>query len=114
VYTIAATYANDANFNGSSASVSQKVNAKPIFTSASSTSATVSRPFSFQVTATGYPVPTFSESGRLPTGVTFNATTGVLSGTPAAGTAGTYTIIITATNSAGSTSQTFKLTVASH
>ena len=32
--------------------------------------------------------PTFTRSGALPTGVNFNTTTGVLSGTPAAGTGG--------------------------
>ena len=34
--------------------------------------------------ATGFPAPTLSESGTLPSGVTFNPATGVLSGTPAA------------------------------
>jgi hypothetical protein len=110
VSTIAATYGSDANFSGSSGSVSQVVNAKPVFTSASSTTATVGHSFRFQVAASGYPAPTFTESGRLPSAVTFTAS-GVLSGTPASGTAGTYTFTITATNSAGTTTQTFKLTV---
>jgi hypothetical protein len=113
-FTVAATYANDPNFNGSSGSVAQTVNTKPVITSDNSTHARVGRSFSFQVTATGYPAPTFAESGNLPTGVTFNAATGVLSGTPAAGTAGTYTFTIKATNAAGSTTQTFSLTVSSH
>ena len=30
------------------------------------------------MTATGFPAPTFSETGALPTGVTLNATAGVL------------------------------------
>src|SRR5205085_11568762 len=43
----------------------------------------------FTVTATGSPAPTLSlTSGTLPSGVTFNATTGILSGTPT--TAGTF------------------------
>src|SRR5581483_10449014 len=46
----------------------------------------------FTVIASGNPSPTLSESGVLPTGVTFNPSTGVLSGTPASGTSGTYTI----------------------
>ena len=41
-----------------------------------------------RVTATGNPLPTLSETGALPSGVSFNAATGILSGTPAAGTAG--------------------------
>ena len=51
----------------------------------------------FTVTATGNPAPTFSETGALPSGVTLSAS-GVLSGTPAAGTAGNYPIVITAKN----------------
>ena len=35
-------------------------------------------------------------------------------GTPANGTTGNYTVTITATNSIGSTSQTFHLTVTAH
>ncbi|HEV3298088.1 MAG TPA: malectin domain-containing carbohydrate-binding protein [Planctomycetaceae bacterium] len=66
----------------------------------------------FTVTATGYPKPTWSEAGTLPSGVTFNTSTGVLSGTPAAGTGGTYSLTFTATNGVGTAaSQTFTLTV---
>jgi PKD repeat protein len=43
--------------------------------------------------------------------VSFNANTGVLSGSPNNGSAGTYTVTITATNSFGSASQTFTLHV---
>ncbi len=84
---------------------------KPGFTSPNSTTFTVGVAGSFTVTATGPPAPTLSESGALPSGVTFTAATGVLAGTPATGTAGTYTITFTATNAAGSTTQTFTLTV---
>jgi hypothetical protein len=38
----------------------------------------------------------------------------VLSGTPSAGTTGTYNVTITATNSFGSTSQAFTLNVTAH
>ena len=50
-----------------------------------------------------------TQSGALPSGVTFNG--GVLSGTPATGTGGTYTITLTATNTIGTANQTFTLTV---
>jgi hypothetical protein len=83
----------------------------PAITSANSTTFTVGTAGTFTVTATGFPAPTFSETGALPTGVTFNTTTGVLSGTPGAGTGGTYPITFKATNSSGSTSQSFTLTV---
>jgi GH25 family lysozyme M1 (1,4-beta-N-acetylmuramidase) len=65
----------------------------------------------FAVTATGTPAPTFSESGALPSGVTFG-TDGVLSGTPSAGTGGRYPIQITASNGVGTpATQAFTLVV---
>jgi hypothetical protein len=66
---------------------------------------------SFPVTASGYPNPTFTESGPLPSGVTL-ASNGLLSGIPAAGTAGTYPIVITATNTISpDKTQPFTLTI---
>jgi hypothetical protein len=88
------------------------VNTAPVITSANNTTFTVGTAGTFTVTATGTPAPTFSETGALPAGVTFNTTTGVLSGTPAAGTGKTYSIMFTATNSVGSSApQSFTLTV---
>ncbi len=113
-FTIAATYANDANFSGSSSSLSQVVGSKPVFTSTSYVSVAVGHFFSLQVTATGSATITYSLSGPLPHGVTFNAATGVLSGTPASGTTGSYYVTITASNSVGSTSQSFELNVTAH
>jgi hypothetical protein len=49
--------------------------------------------------------------GVLPSGLTLNATTGVLSGTPAAATGGVANLTITATNNSGGTNQAFTLTV---
>ena len=64
------------------------------------------------MTATGTPSPTLSESGALPSGVTFNASTGVLSGTPASGTNGSYPITFTASNGVSpNATQSFTLTV---
>jgi DNA-binding beta-propeller fold protein YncE len=65
---------------------------------------------SFTMTATGYPAPTFAETGTLPAGVALSEA-GVLSGTPAAGTAGSYPITVTASNPEGSVTQQFTLTV---
>jgi putative Ig domain-containing protein len=78
------------------------VNQGPAITSGNITTFTVGANGTFTVTATGSPTPTRSESGALPSGVTFNAATGVLSGTPAAGTVGTYNISFNASNGVGS------------
>ena len=67
-----------------------------------------------RITAIGYPKPQFSESGALPSGVSFQAENGfgVLTGTPAPGTGNDYYISFTATNSAGSDSnEPYDLTV---
>jgi hypothetical protein len=82
----------------------------PAITSATSTTFTQGSAGTFTVTATGFPAPTFSETGTLPFGVTFNSTTGVLSGTPTV--FGTYPITITASNGVGTNAtQNFTLTV---
>ena len=66
----------------------------------------------FTVIASGHPDPTFSLNGTLPTGVTFNTTSGILAGTPATGTAGTYPLTFTASNGIfPNATQNFTLTV---
>jgi large repetitive protein len=88
------------------------VNEVPQISSANSTNFTVGTNGSFQLTATGYPPATYSESGTLPAGLSFNTVTGLLTGTPLANTGGTYTLQFQATNAAGSSSaQTFTLIV---
>ena len=55
----------------------------------------------------------FTTTGALPTGITLTAA-GILSGTPAAATAGTYAITIAASNGVGGpATQVFRLTVPS-
>ena len=86
-------------------------NAGPVITSANSTGFVATVAGTFTVTASGYPAPTFTETGALPAGITLNATTGVLSGTTTAD--GTYVIALKATNGVGSGgTQVFTLTVA--
>ena len=53
-------------------------------------------PYSFTFTASGYPPLTWSESGALPTGLTFDNNTGTLSGTPTQ--TGSFPITVTATD----------------
>ncbi len=80
-----------------------------------STTFTVGTAGSFTVTATGTPTPTLTETGALPSGVTFvnnGNGTATLSGTPAAGTGGSYAITITANNGVGTpATQSLTLTV---
>jgi N-acetylneuraminic acid mutarotase len=84
----------------------------PLITSGNTAAFTVGAAGAFTVTATGNPAPSLNETGTLPAGVTFNPATGVLSGTPAAVAAGTYTISFTATNGvAPAATQNFTLTV---
>jgi hypothetical protein len=88
------------------------VNQPPAITSANNAAFTVGAAGTFTVTATGFPAPTYSVTGALPAGVALNPTTGVLSGTPAAGTGGSYSVTINATNGvAPAASQAFTLTV---
>ena len=85
----------------------------PTITSSTTATSTVGAAFSTTVHTTGIPTAAITESGALPSGVTFTNNgdgTATIAGTPAAGTGGTYPITITATNSAGSTTQAFLLT----
>jgi hypothetical protein len=84
----------------------------PHITSASSASFSVGTAGSFTVTTTGNPAPALNSPSGMPTGVTFNPATGMLSGTPAAGMAGSYNFTFTASNGVTpSATQNFTLTV---
>ena len=84
----------------------------PIITSADNMVFTVGAAGTFTVTATGNPIPSLTLTGTLPSGVTFDTATGVLSGTPAVGTDGTYPLIITASNGVSpAATQNFTLTI---
>ena len=67
-------------------------------------------------TGSGFPVPALTEAGGLPNGVTLidnGNGTATLSGTPAAGSAGTYQIVITSSNGVSpEATQDFSVTVA--
>ncbi len=94
----------------------QDVSLSPAIVSANSVAFSVGVQGTFTVIATGNPAPTLTQTGTLPSGVTFDALTGVLSGSPATGTGGTmsmsYPITFTATNGVGSPAvQNFTLTV---
>ena len=87
----------------------------PTITSGNSTTFTAGSAGTFTVTTNGSPAPALSESGALPSGVTFTDNgggTATLAGTPAAGSGGTYTFGIDASNGISPDgTQTFTLTV---
>ncbi len=86
------------------------INQPPAFTNAAATTFTALASGAFSFTATGAPAPGFSTTSALPAGVTLTPS-GLLGGTPASNTQGTYPLVITASNSVGSAAQAFTLTV---
>jgi hypothetical protein len=91
------------------------MSAAPPINSGAAATFTVGTAGSFTVQSFGAPTPTLSETGNLPAGVTFTDNgdgTASLSGTPNAGTGGTYTFTVTADDGLGDvTTQSFTLTV---
>ena len=87
----------------------------PGITSANSVTFVVGTAGTFTVTTSGLPTPAISETGALPTGVTFNDNgdgTATLAGTPGAATEGSYPLTITASNGFGTNAtQGFTLNV---
>ncbi len=99
---------------GSSVTVNT-VGSAPSITSGPSATAQTGSSFTDTVTTSGTPEPAMSESGALPTGVTFTDNgdgTATLAGTPDAGTGGVYPLTLTADNQVGTpATQSFTLTV---
>jgi DNA-binding beta-propeller fold protein YncE len=89
------------------------IDGPPAFTSADEATFDTGVYSTFIMTTTGYPGPVFSESGALPTGVSFDEY-GEFYGDPAAGTAGVYPIQVTASNDLGTATQAFTLTVSAN
>jgi hypothetical protein len=110
-YPITITASNGTTPNATQA-FTLTVDQAPAITSAASYSVASGVAGSFTVTASGFPAPSFTETGALPTGVALSAA-GVL--TVASTTApGTTTFTITASNGIGTpATQSFTLTVAS-
>jgi hypothetical protein len=84
--------------------------AAPVITSSNSGSAVRGQAFSHLITASNFPT-SYSASG-LPSGLLINTGTGLISGTVSTGALlGNYSVILSATNSAGIGAQTFTLNV---
>ena len=71
--------------------------------------ARINKPFSFQISSSGYPLPTISLEGKLPPGLSFDSKTGLISGTPYE--AGSFELTATAQNESGRDSRTLNLLV---
>jgi hypothetical protein len=99
-FTIVVT-ATDANGCSGSSSYTLTIACQTItVTNPANASGTAGQPFSAAFTASGIlGSATWSESGALPSGITLNASTGVLSGTTTQ--TGTFTIVVKATDSNG-------------
>ena len=82
---------------------------EPAITSPAPPPGTAGAPYAFTVSATGAPAPVLSVAG-LPAGLSFDAASGLISGTPEA--AGTSTLTVTASNGCNAAAvQTYTLTI---
>jgi hypothetical protein len=78
----------------------------PTITSPSTATFNIGVAGTYTVTTTGFPAATITETGALPSGLSFTAAgngTATIAGTAASTTAGSYPVTISATNSSGST-----------
>jgi len=108
--TASVTFADAANTNyGPIASNTVTITTPPVVTAPANLTLDVGVTMtSVQVSATNSPTG-YALSGQ-PTGITIS-NTGLISGTPGTGSAGPYTVTITATNAAGNGTATFSITV---
>lgn len=81
----------------------------PIINSAAAAAGRVGVSFNFAVQAVNSPS-SYTASG-LPSGLSIISGTGVISGTPAAGTAGVYSVTLSATNAGGTTTSPLQITI---
>ena len=100
VVTVGGVASNGVNFTVTAAAL-------PVITSGTAAGGTVGTAFSYQITATNSPS-SFGATG-LPAGLTVNTLSGLISGTPTS--AGSSTVTLSATNSAGTGSASLTLTI---
>jgi hypothetical protein len=91
----------------SAAHLTLTVTGVPVISSPTTATGTAGTAFSYQITATNSPT-NFGASG-LPTGLTINSTSGLISGTPSA--PGIFTVALTAMNGSGTGSASLVLTI---
>ncbi len=103
ILSVAVNGAKGKSFNASFSQAAQP----PVITSAGAATGVQTQAFSYAITASNTPT-SYAASG-LPAGLSVDAATGIISGTPTA--TGTSTVSISATNSGGTASATLTLTV---
>ncbi|MBK7660159.1 MAG: fibronectin type III domain-containing protein [Betaproteobacteria bacterium] len=96
--TVAAT--NAVGTGPSSPSVIATTASAPAVTSGATATFTVNAHRVVYLTASGSPAPAISLEGTLPAGLAYYPATGMLSGTPACGSVGTYPLTVVASNGA--------------
>ncbi|HXG47595.1 MAG TPA: putative Ig domain-containing protein [Methylomirabilota bacterium] len=82
----------------------------PVITSAPVTTASLDRPYSYDVNASGNPPPTFALE-VAPAGMSIDAGSGLISWQPVAGQLGVQAVTVRASNRAGQATQSFNITV---
>lgn len=110
-FVVALTAANSAGTSNAQLTITvAPAPVAPTITSATNASATVGQPFpAYTITATGVPTPNSFSATGLPAGLSVNATTGAITGTPTV--FGSFPVTIAATNTTGTTTATLNITV---
>jgi YVTN family beta-propeller protein len=103
-------FASNAVGTVGSVDINITVQAPPSITSAPTTTFFANTSNNYKILAIGYPAPTVTVTGSLPPDVQISSS-GLLQGDPPTSAAGEYNFTVTASNSQGTTSQAFTLTV---
>jgi endoglucanase Acf2 len=82
----------------------------PVVSSPSTAPGTVGAAFSYQIVGSNSPTG-YGVTGTLPAGLSVNASTGLISGTPATGSAGVYNVTVRASNVAGTGTSPLAITI---
>src|SRR5437879_1512140 len=109
--TVSVTVVNPGGGGGTSNAQTFTINnpPPPVISSGAAATGTVGVAFTYQIVASNCPT-SYNATG-LPSGLTVNTSTGLISGTPT--TAGTYSVTISATNSGGTGTATLTITILS-